>query len=97
MKLAAQLTEKMGDSSHIWAPPIYRRLLSNDKKEKDMSERCLLQIKTVIFPTSSALSKVCINFSLLSYFLLFFVVLKFVHKKNEIFILKSFLFVTFSF
>ncbi|CAK7345384.1 unnamed protein product [Dovyalis caffra] len=57
MKLAAQLSERMRESSHIWAPPIYRRLLSSDKREKDMSERCLLKIKPTIFPPLPALSK----------------------------------------
>lgn len=58
MKLAAQLSEKMRESSHMWAPPIYRRLLSIDKRERDMSERCLLEIRSVIFPPPAALSKV---------------------------------------
>ncbi|KAA8522989.1 hypothetical protein F0562_009412 [Nyssa sinensis] len=45
MKLATQLSEKMRDTSNIWAPPIYRRLVSIDKRERDMSERCLLKIR----------------------------------------------------
>ncbi|KAK7860441.1 telomere-associated protein rif1 [Quercus suber] len=32
IKLASNLSERMRDSSHLWAPPIYRRLLSFDKK-----------------------------------------------------------------
>ncbi|XP_025015352.2 uncharacterized protein LOC8272219 [Ricinus communis] len=61
MKLVAQLSEKMRESSFIWVPPIYRRLLSIDKKEKDMSERCLLKIKPAIFPPPAALSKALVK------------------------------------
>ncbi|KAI9192702.1 hypothetical protein LWI28_026782 [Acer negundo] len=61
MKLATQLREKMRELSHIWAPSICRRLLSIDKKERDMSERCLLKIKSIIFPPTLALSKALIE------------------------------------
>ncbi|CAL0330479.1 unnamed protein product [Lupinus luteus] len=61
MKLAGQLSEKMRDSSHIWAPPIYRRLLSTDKKEKDAMERCLLKIRSTVIPPSLDLSKVLVK------------------------------------
>ncbi|KAK0571170.1 hypothetical protein LWI29_012067 [Acer saccharum] len=61
MKLASQLSEKMRELSHIWAPLICRRLLSIDKKERDMSERCLLKIKSMIFPPTLALSKALIE------------------------------------
>ncbi|MQL78171.1 hypothetical protein Taro_010598 [Colocasia esculenta] len=57
MKLATQLYEKMRETSEIWAPAIYRRLLSVDKKERDMSERCLLKIQSVLLPPSLTLSK----------------------------------------
>ncbi|KAF9662865.1 hypothetical protein SADUNF_Sadunf18G0098700 [Salix dunnii] len=57
MKLAAQLSERMRESSHIWAPPICRRLLSTDKRERDVSERCLLKIRPTIIPPPPALSK----------------------------------------
>ncbi|XP_041009501.1 uncharacterized protein LOC121253568 [Juglans microcarpa x Juglans regia] len=57
MKLATQLSDKMRDSSLIWAPPIYRRLLSFDKRERDMSERCLSKIKPIILPPPLVLSK----------------------------------------
>ncbi|XP_061951001.1 uncharacterized protein LOC133674057 isoform X2 [Populus nigra] len=57
MKLAAQLSERMRESSHIWAPPICRRLLSTDKRERDISERCLLKIRPTIIPPPPALSK----------------------------------------
>ncbi|KAF1887311.1 hypothetical protein Lal_00040912 [Lupinus albus] len=57
-KLAVQLSEKMRDSSHIWAPLIYRRLLSTDKREKDALERCLLKIRSTVIPPSLDLSKV---------------------------------------
>lgn len=58
MKLATQVNEKMRETSNVWAPPIYRRLISADKREKDMSERCLLKIKSTIYPPPIALSKV---------------------------------------
>ncbi|KAK3213156.1 hypothetical protein Dsin_017862 [Dipteronia sinensis] len=61
MKLATQLSEKMRELSHIWAPSICRRLLTIDKKERDMSERCLLKIKSIIFPPTLALSKALIE------------------------------------
>ncbi|XP_058115560.1 uncharacterized protein LOC131258329 isoform X2 [Magnolia sinica] len=57
MKLGVQLSEMMRDMSNVWAPPLYRRLLSTDKKERDMSERCLLKIKSSIFPPTLNLSK----------------------------------------
>ncbi|KAK2992149.1 hypothetical protein RJ640_017071 [Escallonia rubra] len=57
MKLATQLSEKMRDASYIWAPPIYRRLVSPDKREKDMSERCLLKLRSALRPPPLALSK----------------------------------------
>ncbi|OMO81230.1 Armadillo-type [Corchorus capsularis] len=60
-KLAAQLTEKMRQSSHLWVPPIYRRLLSVDKRERNMSERCLLKIRSNILPPSVSLSKAIIQ------------------------------------
>lgn len=58
MKLSGELSEQMSDSSHIWAPPIYRRLLSTDKREKDAMERCLLKISSTVIPPSLDLSKV---------------------------------------
>ncbi|KAJ1378943.1 Telomere-associated protein Rif1, N-terminal [Sesbania bispinosa] len=61
MKLSGQLSEQMRDSSHIWAPPIYRRLLSTDKREKDSSERCLLKIRSTVIPPSLDLSKVLVK------------------------------------
>ncbi|KAG8652032.1 hypothetical protein MANES_06G047100v8 [Manihot esculenta] len=61
IKLAAQLSEKMRESSHIWAPPIYRRLLSTDKRERDMSERCLLKIRSAIIPPPTFLSKALVK------------------------------------
>ncbi|XWS27046.1 hypothetical protein CRYUN_Cryun26dG0082900 [Craigia yunnanensis] len=60
-KLAAPLSEMMRESSHLWAPPIYRRLLSIDKRERDMSERCLLKIRSTIFPPPISLSKAIIE------------------------------------
>ncbi|GKB92459.1 putative telomere-associated protein Rif1 [Tanacetum coccineum] len=57
MKLATQVNEKMRETANVWAPPIYRRLVSADKREKDMSERCLLKVKSTICPPPMALSK----------------------------------------
>ncbi|WJZ98163.1 hypothetical protein VitviT2T_016711 [Vitis vinifera] len=57
MKLVTELREKMINTSNIWAPSIYRRLVSVDKRERDMSERCLLKIKSAILPPSLTLSK----------------------------------------
>ncbi|QCD80619.1 telomere-associated protein RIF1 [Vigna unguiculata] len=61
MKLSGQLSEQMKGSSHVWAPPIYRRLLSTDKRERDASERCLLKIRSTVIPPSLDLSKVIIK------------------------------------
>ncbi|KAK7388635.1 hypothetical protein VNO78_23457 [Psophocarpus tetragonolobus] len=61
MKFSAQLSEQMKSSSHIWCPPIYRRLLSKDKKERDASERCLLKIRSTVVPPSLDLSKVIVK------------------------------------
>lgn len=58
MKLTTQLSEMMRDTSNIWAPPIYRRLVSIDKREKDMAERCLLKIWSTVCPPPLPLSKV---------------------------------------
>lgn len=58
MKLAIQLSKNMRDTSNIWAPPLYRRLLSADKRERDMCLRCLLKIKGLIVPAQLSLSKV---------------------------------------
>ncbi|KAH7861068.1 hypothetical protein Vadar_021271 [Vaccinium darrowii] len=56
-KLATQLNDKMGDTSDVWAPPIYRRFVSGDKRVRDISERCLLKIRSTICPPSLTLSK----------------------------------------
>ncbi|TKY54818.1 Telomere-associated protein RIF1 [Spatholobus suberectus] len=61
MKLSGQLSEQMKGSSHIWAPPIYRRLLSTDKRERDSSERCLLKIRSTVIPPSLDISKVIVK------------------------------------
>ncbi|KAM3195005.1 hypothetical protein ACQJBY_071210 [Aegilops geniculata] len=57
MKLASQYPKGMRDQSSIWVPPIYQRLLSADKPERDMSERCLIKVSSVILPPQSPLSK----------------------------------------
>ncbi|XP_027368788.1 uncharacterized protein LOC113874773 [Abrus precatorius] len=61
MNLCGQLSKQMRDSSHIWAPPIYRRLLNTDKRERDASERCLLKIISTVIPPSLDLSKVLVK------------------------------------
>lgn len=58
MKLATLLSENMRGMSHVWAPPVYRRLLSSDKRERDMSERCLLNTRSTLLPPPLNLSKV---------------------------------------
>nr|GME05980.1 telomere-associated protein RIF1-like [Ipomoea batatas] len=57
MKLASSLGEKMRNLSYIWVPPIYRRLASDNKREREMSERCLLKVKCIICPPPVSLSK----------------------------------------
>ncbi|KAJ4951838.1 hypothetical protein NE237_028670 [Protea cynaroides] len=57
IKLATQVGEKMRDSANLWAPPIYRRLMSSDKRERDMSERFLLKIRSIVIPPPPNLSK----------------------------------------
>lgn len=58
MKLVSQMGDNMRTLSSMWAPPIYRRLLSLDKKERDMSISCLRKAKSCIFPPLPSLSKV---------------------------------------
>ncbi|XP_060172031.1 uncharacterized protein LOC132603135 isoform X2 [Lycium barbarum] len=57
MKLASTSAQNMRAMSNIWAPSVYRRLVSGDKREKDMSERCLQKISSVICPPPEILSK----------------------------------------
>ncbi|CAM0913006.1 unnamed protein product [Alopecurus aequalis] len=57
MKLAIQNPKGMRDLSSIWVPPIYRRLLSAEKPERDMAERCLIKVSSAILPPQSSLSK----------------------------------------
>ncbi|KAM2521246.1 hypothetical protein ACFX1W_001643 [Malus domestica] len=61
MKLATLLSENMREMSHIWAPPVNRRLLSSDKRERDMSERCLLNTRSTILPPPLNLSKAVVK------------------------------------
>ncbi|CAL5044296.1 unnamed protein product [Urochloa decumbens] len=56
-KLACQCHKRMRDLSSLWVPPLYRRLLSADKPERDMAERCLLKVSHVILPPQLLLSK----------------------------------------
>ncbi|CAN6449821.1 unnamed protein product [Victoria cruziana] len=58
VKLVSQMGDNMRTLSSMWAPPIYRRLLSLDKKERDMSISCLRKAKSCIFPPLPTLSKV---------------------------------------
>lgn len=58
MKLAGQSPKRMRDLSSLWVPPVYRRLLSADKTERDMAERCLIKVSCVILPPQPLLSKV---------------------------------------
>ncbi|XP_062228210.1 uncharacterized protein LOC133926335 [Phragmites australis] len=58
IKLAGQSPNRMRDLSSLWVPPIYRRLLSADKPERDMAERCLIKVSGVILPPQPLLSKV---------------------------------------
>ncbi|KAK9269163.1 hypothetical protein L1049_000932 [Liquidambar formosana] len=60
IKLATLLSENMRDTSNIWAPSVYRRLISVDKRERDVSERCLMKIRPTIFPPPLHLSKVLV-------------------------------------
>nr|XP_034590418.1 uncharacterized protein LOC117852429 isoform X2 [Setaria viridis] len=57
MKLACQSHKRMRDLSSLWVPPIYQRLLSADKPERDMAERCLIKVSHVILPPQPLLSK----------------------------------------
>uniref|UniRef100_A0A7N0U100 Telomere-associated protein Rif1 N-terminal domain-containing protein n=1 Tax=Kalanchoe fedtschenkoi TaxID=63787 RepID=A0A7N0U100_KALFE len=60
IKLASQLNRRMKETSHVWAPPIYRRLVSELKKERDVSERCLLKLRSMFIPPLPTLAKVVI-------------------------------------
>ncbi|KAL6898003.1 hypothetical protein ACP4OV_006599 [Aristida adscensionis] len=57
MRLADQIPKRMRELSSLWVPPICRRLLSSDKTERDMSERCLIKVSRVILPPQPLLSK----------------------------------------
>lgn len=79
VKLVSSLTEQMRDTSSLWIPPIYRRLVSFDKRDRDMSERCLLKIMSLIFPPPFTLSEVTydinsllLSINLISFFFFFF-------------------------
>ncbi|GAB2216097.1 hypothetical protein Droror1_Dr00023864 [Drosera rotundifolia] len=61
MKLGTQLSEKMKENSFMWAPHMYRRLMSSDKREREMCQRCLLGMKPLMFPPSLPLSKVMVR------------------------------------
>ncbi|XP_020591957.1 uncharacterized protein LOC110032622 isoform X2 [Phalaenopsis equestris] len=61
MKLATQLPNKLRVAANQWLPPIYRRLISYDKKERDITQRCLMKIKSIILPSPPALSKALVH------------------------------------
>lgn len=65
MKLAGSLGDKLRNMSSLWVPPIYRRLVSLDKRDRDMSERCLLKIMPILCPPQVTLSKVVNQFNFL--------------------------------
>jgi telomere-associated protein RIF1 len=58
VKLVDQMSNTMRDLSHIWCPPIYRRLISTDKRERDMAERCLRKIMLTFSSPLPLLSKI---------------------------------------
>ncbi|XP_068649195.1 uncharacterized protein [Aristolochia californica] len=57
IKLGSEHPESMRNMSNLWTPPIYQRLLSADKRERDMSERCLIKIKSFLLPPPLILSQ----------------------------------------
>ncbi|MCD7466471.1 hypothetical protein HAX54_003220 [Datura stramonium] len=61
MKLASTSAQNMRAMSNIWAPPVYGRLVSSDKRERDMSERCLQKVSSVICPPPVILSKALVT------------------------------------
>ncbi|XP_015081032.1 uncharacterized protein LOC107024552 [Solanum pennellii] len=61
MKLANTSAQNMRAMSNIWAPPVYKRLVSSDKRERDMSERCLQKVFSVILPPPVILSKALVT------------------------------------
>ncbi|KAL7093467.1 hypothetical protein ACP275_11G042300 [Erythranthe tilingii] len=56
-KLASTLTEHMRSMASLWTPPIYRRLVSLDKRDRDISERCLRKIMPIMCPPPITLAK----------------------------------------
>ncbi|GJM85110.1 hypothetical protein PR202_ga01534 [Eleusine coracana subsp. coracana] len=58
MKLAEQSPQRMRELSSLWVPPIYPRLLSADKPERDMAERCLIKVSSVLLPPQPLLAKI---------------------------------------
>ncbi|XP_072953411.1 uncharacterized protein [Typha angustifolia] len=61
MRLACQISKRMRDLSSIWVPPIYRRLLSTNKIERNVAERCLIKISSIILPSPSLLSEAALS------------------------------------
>ncbi|KAI4380464.1 hypothetical protein MLD38_006652 [Melastoma candidum] len=57
IKLVEQTDQMMRESSDLWLPPTYRRLLSDDKRARDMAVRCLLKIKPTVIPPTLMLFK----------------------------------------
>lgn len=50
----------MKETSSLWALPIYRRLISEKKNERDVSARCLFKLQSIVCPPITALAKAVI-------------------------------------
>ncbi|CAI9100851.1 OLC1v1038036C1 [Oldenlandia corymbosa var. corymbosa] len=57
MKLLTLWGEKMREISNLWAPPIYKRLVSVDNRDREMTEKFLPKIKVLLSPAPISLSK----------------------------------------
>ncbi|KAM0939048.1 putative telomere-associated protein Rif1 [Dioscorea sansibarensis] len=61
VQFSSCICEEMKDRASICIPPIYRRLMSDDKRERDVAERCLQKIKFVLYPPPPILSKAIVR------------------------------------
>ncbi|XP_042447618.1 uncharacterized protein LOC122032392 isoform X1 [Zingiber officinale] len=52
----SKFSVEMRSMSNIWVLPLCRRLISNNKRERDIAERCLLRTKSIICPSPIILS-----------------------------------------
>ncbi|GBG70554.1 hypothetical protein CBR_g6680 [Chara braunii] len=48
----------MQEFSHLWCPPLYRRLLSEAKRERERAEECLEKARPQLLPPSKTLSSI---------------------------------------